>query len=134
MQGEPAVIYPIRFKTGSGSSTGKSKVNKYVGYIVMFEAVAPFQPQTAEELLNAFSEKHPRGVRTHHYRTIIRGDKLEGLICVDNKAGKKAIVNMIDKSKKLMFIGYRAVTLSDLEKHYKLRQVSLKDSRKRRKR
>ncbi len=31
IQGEPAVIYPIRFKTGSGSRTGKSKVDRDAG-------------------------------------------------------------------------------------------------------
>ena len=97
-----------------------------IGYIIIFKAVEPFEPRTAKELLNAFNEKHPRGIRTHHYRTRIRGQKLEGLICVDNKYARDEIVNMIDKSAKLSLFGYRAVTQKQLEKHFRTSQVSLR--------
>ena len=97
-----------------------------VGYIITFRAVELFEPQTAKELLDVFNENHPRGIRTHHYRTRIRGHKLEGLICVDNKYARDEIVNMIDKSEKLSLFGYRAVTQKELEKHYRTSQVSLR--------
>ena len=100
--------------------------NKKVGYIATFEPVGSFEPQTARELLDAFNENHPPGVRTHHFRTGIHGYKLQGHICVDTKAGKQAIVNMIDKSDKLVLVGVRSVTQKDLERHYALGQPSLR--------
>jgi len=100
--------------------------NKKVGYIATFEPVGFFEPQTARELLGAFNENHPPGVRTHHFRTGIHGYKLQGHICVDTKAGKQAIVNMIDKSDKLILVGVISVTQKDLERHYALGQPSLR--------
>ncbi|MHC4601932.1 MAG: carboxypeptidase regulatory-like domain-containing protein [Planctomycetota bacterium] len=100
--------------------------NEKVSYIVTFEPVGPFEPQTARELLGAFNENHPHGILTHHFRTSIHGNKLQGHICVDPKAGKQAIVNMIDKSDKLVLVSVRSVTQKDLERHYALGQPSLK--------
>jgi len=97
-----------------------------VGYIIRFGTVEPFKPVTAKQLLEEFNRNHPPQVRTHHFRTKIRGNKLEGLICVDNKAAKEAIVNMIDKNEKLILIAAEEVTERDLEKHYALDQLSLK--------
>ncbi len=97
-----------------------------VGYIIRFGAVEPFKPVTAKQLLDEFNRNHPRGVRTHHFRTRIRGHKLEGRICVDNKAEKEAIVNMIDKNENLILIAIESATERDIERHYALGQPSLK--------
>jgi len=96
-----------------------------VGYIIAFQPVEPFEPQTARELLNAFNEEHPAGARTHHYRTQVRNESLVGLICVDTKAEKDAIVNMLGHSDKLILAGVRAVSQKDLERHYVMGQPSL---------
>lgn len=96
-----------------------------VGYIVTFEPVEPFEPQTARELLGAFNENHPPDTRTHHFRTSIHGDKLQGHICVDTAAAKQAIVNMINKSDKLLLVAAKAVSRKDLERYYALDQPSL---------
>ncbi|MHC4556229.1 MAG: hypothetical protein ACYS80_02870 [Planctomycetota bacterium] len=97
-----------------------------VGYIVTFEPVDPFEPQTARELLDAFNENHPHGIRTHHFRTGVHGYKLQGHICVDTKAAKIAIIDMLDKSDKLILVTVRPVTQEDLKSHYALGQPSLK--------
>ena len=94
-------------------------------YIVNFKPVSPFEPQTARELLDAFNEKHPRGVRTHHYRTQVKDKTLTGRICVDTKTGMDAVVSMIDKSEKLMLVEATLATEQDLEKLYKMGQPSL---------
>jgi hypothetical protein len=94
-------------------------------YVVNFRPVSPFEPQTARELLAAFNENHPRGVRTHHYRTQVKDKTLTGRICVDTKAGKDAVVSMIDKSEKLMLVEAALATEQDLEKLYKMGQPSL---------
>ncbi|HEW78665.1 MAG TPA: hypothetical protein ENH34_01680 [Phycisphaerales bacterium] len=96
-----------------------------VGFIVSFKSIEPFEPQTARELLKAFNENHPRGIRTHHFRTQVQGRKLIGFICVDNKAGKMAIVNMLEKTDRLMLVDVRAVTAKELEKYYLLGQPSM---------
>ena len=67
------------------------------GYIVTFEPFDPFAPQTARELLDAFNENHPEGIRTHHFRTGIHGGKLQGRIVVDTGIGKQALVDMIGR-------------------------------------
>ena len=107
-------------------------ISPKVGYIVTFKPVPPFEPQTAKELLSAFNENHPPNIRTHHFRTRIRGNILEGLIYVDAEAGRDAIVNMIDKSEKLNLAGVKAVTQRELEKHYLLGQPPLKNQGKER--
>lgn len=112
-----------------GAIVLSTMISPKVGYIMSFKPVEPFAPRTPKELLSAFNKNHPRGVRTHHFRTRIRGHRLEGLICVDNKAAKDAIVNMIDKSEKLTLIAVRAVTQKELESHYRLGQLSLKGKR-----
>ena len=98
---------------------------KKVGYIVTFEPVKPFAPQTARGLLDAFNENHPRDIRTHHFRTGVHGDRLQGHICVDTTVAKQAVVTMIDKSDKLILVSARHVTQKELERHYALGQPSL---------
>ncbi|MHC4658003.1 MAG: tetratricopeptide repeat protein [Planctomycetota bacterium] len=108
-------------------ATGQPSLEGSVGtYIVVFKPVAPFAPQTARELLNAFNEKHPRGVRTHHYRTEVRDNALVGYICVDTKGGKDAVVSMLEESEKLELIQVNRASDEDLEKLYKKGQPSLK--------
>jgi len=99
-------------------------------YIVTFKPVSQFNPQTSRELLNAFNRKHPRGVRTHHYRTQIADDALVGHICVDTPVGKNAIIDMLNDSDKLTFVESRRATKELLEKHNSLRQPSLRDRSK----
>lgn len=102
--------------------------NDKVGYIVTFEPVEPFAPQTARELLDAFNENHPRDASTRHFRTGVRGDRLQGHICVDTTAAAKAVVSMIDTSDKLILVNVRYVTQEELERHYALGQPSLSDA------
>jgi len=94
-------------------------------YIVTFKPVEPFAPRTARELLAAFNEKHPRGVRTHHYRTRIEAGKLVGLICVDTKAGTDAVVGMLKASSRLSLVQAVAANRDALDELYEMRQVSL---------
>jgi protocatechuate 3,4-dioxygenase beta subunit len=94
--------------------------NKNVGYIVTFKPIAPFDPQTDEELLNAFNEKYPEGVIIHHYKTVIKDNALLGLIRVDTKAAKDAIVSMLEKSEKLALVEAKLETVEELEKFYKV--------------
>lgn len=97
-------------------------------YIVNFKPVSPFEPRTARELLNAFNENHPRGVRTHHYRTQVRDNALVGYICVDTKAGKEVIVNMLNESRKLALISAKPAAQRELEKLYAMGQPSLREA------
>ncbi|MHC4184304.1 MAG: tetratricopeptide repeat protein [Planctomycetota bacterium] len=95
-------------------------------YIVAFRPLAPFAPQTARELLHAFNERHPRGVRTHHYRTKVQDNALVGYICVDTEAGKAAVISMLEKSRKLTFANVARATPEAFEKHRAMGQPSLK--------
>jgi hypothetical protein len=91
-------------------------------YIVSFEPIAPFAPQTARELLDAFNERHPRGVRTHHYRTKVQDNALVGYICVDSEAGKDAVISMLEQSGKVTFVAATKATPEAFEKHRAMRQ------------
>ncbi|MBN2127965.1 MAG: carboxypeptidase regulatory-like domain-containing protein [Sedimentisphaerales bacterium] len=96
-----------------------------VAYVIRFKPVAPFDPQTPRELLDAFNENHPKGARTHHFRTAVQDNTLVGLICVDTQAESDAIVKMIETSGKLTLLETAAATEEDFEKHRALGQVSL---------
>ena len=93
---------------------------KKAGYIVTFEPVAPFDPLTAKELLDAFKEKLPDDVRTHHYKTGVKDNALLGLIRVDTKASRDAVVSMLKESEKLALIETKLATVEELEKFYKV--------------
>lgn len=95
-------------------------------YIVTFEPVATFEPQTAKELLDAFNKNHPRAVRTHHYRTRVKNNMLVGHICVDTNEGKDLVVSMLEESRQLKLVEAHLATQKDLEKLFKLGQPSLK--------
>lgn len=101
-------------------------ISPKVGYIVTFKPVSPFEPQTARELLDAFNEKHPRGVRTHHYRTQVQDNRLAGYICVDTKAGRDAVVSMLEETKKLAFVKAKPAIDEDFKSLYEMGQPSLK--------
>jgi len=103
----------------------RARPDEIAGYIVKFEPVGRFKPVTARQLLDAFNENHPRGVRTHHFRTQVRGDKLIGYICVDNEGARDAIASMLDKSEKLKLIKATAATNAELQELYKLGQPSI---------
>jgi len=94
-------------------------------YIVTFKPVEPFNPSTAGELLAAFNEEHPRGVRTHHYRTQVGDGKLVGHICVDKETGKDAVEAMLQASDKLIMAGAVQAGPAELRKLYAMKQVSL---------
>jgi serine/threonine protein kinase len=100
----------------------------YYAYIVSFRPVQPFTPQTARELLDAFNQNHPSGVRTHHYRTKINDDQLVGYICVDNKNDAQAIEEMLKQNNALEFIYAKAVTQQAFDEYCQLKQVSLSSS------
>ncbi|MCK5175518.1 MAG: LamG domain-containing protein, partial [Planctomycetes bacterium] len=96
-----------------------------VGFIVSFKSIEPFEPRTASELLDPFNENHPDGVRTHHFRTEVRGSKLIGHICVDNNAGKDSLAKALERSDLLTLVKIRAVTQKEFEEHCLLGQPSL---------
>lgn len=97
-------------------------------YIVTFKPAALFVPQTAGELLDAFNENHPRGVRTHHYRTEVRDNSLIGYICMDTKAARDAVVTMLKESEKLKVLEANLATAESLQVLYEMGQPSLKQS------
>ena len=97
---------------------------KKAGYIVTFKPVAPFDPLTAKELLDAFKEKLPDDVRTHHYKTGVKDNALLGLIRVDTKAGIDAVVSMLKESEKLALVEAKLATVEELEKFYKVGRPS----------
>ncbi|UCD51506.1 MAG: tetratricopeptide repeat protein [Phycisphaerales bacterium] len=101
-------------------------------YIVTFKPVAPFAPQTARELLEAFNEKHPPGVRTHHYRTRVEDRVLVGSICVDTEAGKDAVVAMLSENATLTLVEAVRATPEALKRLYDRGQPSLSSSGSRR--
>jgi len=105
----------------SGGSTTSTET-----YIVSFEPLGPFEPRTARELLSAFSENRRDGIRTHHYRTQVRDDKLIGYICVDTETGKDAVVSMLESSEKLQLVKVNLATEKDLQKLYEMGQPPLK--------
>ena len=114
---------------GQKATTGGEVV---VVYIVTFKPVPPFAPQTSGELLGAFNEQHPPGVRTHHYRTQVQGGTLIGHICVDTEAGKDAVVAMLNNSAQLVLIEAVLATPEMLEQLYDRGQPSVSASRSRR--
>ena len=102
---------------------------KMAGYIVKFEPVAPFQPQTTEELLEAFNNEVKFRVTTHHFRTEVKEKRLIGYICTNTKADKEAIATILSDSKQLTLISIEPVTLKGLERYYRIGQPSLKDQK-----
>ena len=96
-----------------------------VGYIVEFEPVGSFRPQTAIELLKAFNDEVKFRVTTHHFRTEVRENILIGYICTDTKADKGAIASILRHSERLKLISIKAAGSKDLEKHYLRAQPSL---------
>ena len=84
-------------------------------YIVAFRPAGAFQPKTAQELLDAFNEKHPQGIRTHHFRTGNIGVSLVGYICVDGDAGRDAVKAMLEASPKLSLLQINKATPAMLE-------------------
>lgn len=108
----------------SGGGVGRAREPEAI-YIVTFKPLSPFAPQTAMELLDAFNENHPRGVRTHHYRTQVKDGALIGYICVDAEAGKDQVVSMLEKSERLEPVEIQRATDEQLRSLYAMRQVSL---------
>jgi len=93
--------------------------------IVSFEAIYPFQPETAGQLLNAFHEEHPDGVRTHHYRFEVKRDALIGYICVDTEADTDAICSMLNESDRLRLVEAVLASEKDLQRLYQMGRPSL---------
>jgi hypothetical protein len=87
-----------------GPMTVAPETDTNVTYLVTFRALPPFAPQSARELLDAFNENHPSGVRTHHFRTEEGAGGLIGRILVDGDAGLEAIDAMFAASTKLALI------------------------------
>lgn len=88
-----------------------------VAYVIRFKPVAPFHPQSPEELLAAFNDAQPQGIRTHHFRTRMDGDTLTGLICVDTERARDEIIKMLRQHDKLMFLGAHAASAEDFRAH-----------------
>lgn len=110
---------------GSGNRKTVNESEPADTYIVVFEPVAPFSPQTSRELLEAFNENHPPGVRTHRYRTRVGDNMLTGLICVDSEQGKNKVAQMLQRSDRLKLVRIDRADEKKLEAHYKLGQPSL---------
>lgn len=93
--------------------------------IVCFAPKRPFAPDTAKELLDAFNEKHPQNVGTHHYRSQVKGDHLVGFICVDGEEGREKVKSMLEASEKLVLLEVEAATAESLERLNQLSQESM---------
>ncbi|MCK4627464.1 MAG: tetratricopeptide repeat protein [Sedimentisphaerales bacterium] len=91
-------------------------------YIVAFRAASQFDPRTPKELLDAFNKNHPKGVRTHHFRTTIEGGELVGLICVDGGLGLKDVVTMLRRNDRLVFINSTEATPEKLRILYNVNE------------
>ena len=94
-------------------------------FIVTFRGNPSFNPQTPRQLLNAFNASHPKGVRTHHYRTRAEGDVLVGSICVDGITGRNQVVEILKNHDRLCLLEVSQPTPNGLEIHKAGRQESL---------
>lgn len=99
-------------------------------YIVSFNPIGDFQPQTAKELLDAFNEQVSFRVTTHHFRTAVQDNKLTGHILTNSKAEQETIATILNQSKKLRFANAKKATEEDLVKHYAMGQPSLRQGAK----
>ncbi|MBN1796709.1 MAG: carboxypeptidase regulatory-like domain-containing protein [Sedimentisphaerales bacterium] len=118
---------PDRRSTKSRTRKTESVLNLLdsTAFIIGFKPVPPFNPRTAKELLYEFNRNHPRGVRTHHFRTKAGGNKLRGYICTDDREDLKALVDMLNNRKQLELISISAVNQEEFEEHCRLGQPSL---------
>ncbi len=91
-----------------------------VAYVIRFKPVAPFDPESPAELLAAFNDARPQGIRTHHFRTRMDGDTLTGLICVDTERARDEIIEMLRRHDKLRFSGAQAADEEDFKAHTSL--------------
>jgi len=104
------------------------KVSVPAGYILTFKPAGTFEPQTAKQLLDVFNEQVRFRVKTHHFRTKIKNNKLIGLICVDRKIDADAVTQIMSRTDKLKFVTANKVSKKQLREHYLLDQLSLSES------
>lgn len=88
-------------------------------FVVSFQSKAPNEFRTSADLLTAFNQNHPNGVRTHHYRTKMQNNQLIGCICVDGEAGVKAVSDMLNKSDTLELLNTARLTQAEFEAYMK---------------
>jgi beta-lactamase regulating signal transducer with metallopeptidase domain len=127
-------FFPLPNDTASRAATfeisitqkNTNKQNKTVGtahpttevasgiYLVRFSGKNGFSPKDARDLLDAFNENYPRGIRTHHYSAKSVDGNLVGSIYVDGDDGRDAVKSMLEKNEKLSIIEIRPVNVSEL--------------------
>ena len=73
-------------------------------FIVWFKAKDSSPINESKQLLDAFNEKHPKGVMTFRYRTEGDNGQLIGRICISDGAGKDKIVKMLESHNKLELV------------------------------
>ncbi len=98
-------VASVRFAAGQqpgpGAPASSAAATPSHIYVVAFQAVPPFQPQSPGELLNAFNQNLPNTVKTHHFTTRQLEGILFGYICVNGEPGKQALEAMLSSRKDL---------------------------------
>ena len=94
-------------------------------YIISFTTASDVNAITARELFGMFITKQPPTIKTHHYRTEVRENKLIGLICVDGKSDFDATTQMLLSSNDLKLVSMEPATENSLKKLYAMGQPSL---------
>lgn len=94
-------------------------------YIISFTTASDVNAITARELFSLFSAKQSPKIKTHHYRTEVRENKLVGLICVDGKAALDTTTQMLLASNDLKLVSIEPATEETLKKLYAMGQPSL---------
>jgi len=91
-------------------------------YIVAFKSSEIGKLQGMKDLLDAFNQNHPSGVKTHHYRTTSAGGIRIGYICVDGPEGLNEILDMLKTSDNLVLVDYVEGTEERLRRLFALPQ------------
>ncbi len=90
-------------------------------YIIAFGPKPGFTPRTAGELLEAFNEKLPEGVKTRMFRTRNMpnkggGNAFIGYIVVDTERDRMMVLQALQANEKLVLVDAEKATVEKLEK------------------
>ncbi|NQT11785.1 MAG: redoxin family protein, partial [Planctomycetes bacterium] len=100
-------------------------------FIVCFEGIDPFRPQTARDLLNSLPGLNRVGAGVGFFQTTKKDGALVGHICVDGEAGKDSLVSLMAESDRVRLVEWREATPEALMRHMALDQASAGASRAR---
>ncbi len=94
-------------------------------WCLSFTGKGDFNPRTVRGLLDEFNRNHPAGVRTHHFRTEVKGERLLGHICCDSREEGEQLKDMVEKNSRLEFVKIRTFSQDEFEKYKRRQQVNL---------